>query len=75
MWQFCSDGRLSGYNGNLDAGLFYGDANAWNAYVGVKPAETTPQPTTKPSNQDSSDDTIIISNGDGSNPTKYKKIS
>lgn len=78
MWQFCSDGRLNGYNGNLDADLFYGDAKAWNAYAGVKSAQTTQQPTAKPeqpSNQDSSDDTIIISKGDGSNPTKYKKIS
>lgn len=34
-WQFCSDGRLAGYNGQLDLDLFYGDKGAWSAYVGV----------------------------------------
>lgn len=34
-WQFCSDGRLSGWNGNLDCDLFYGDRRAWNAYTGA----------------------------------------
>ena len=75
MWQFASDGMLQGYNGNLDADIFYGDAAAWNAYAGVKqsqPAQSTPEQNT---NQNSSDDEIIISKGDGSNPTKYKKIS
>ena len=33
-WQFCSDGRLKGYSGNLDCNLFYGDENAWRAYAG-----------------------------------------
>lgn len=87
MWQFCSDGRLNGYNGNLDADLFYGDKKAWNAYAGVKttpakpkpsvPTPTPKPPTTKPdsSTKPSVDDIIIISKGDGSNPTKYKKIS
>lgn len=32
-WQFCSDGRLGGYNGDLDLDLFYGDVKAWNAYA------------------------------------------
>ena len=31
-WQFCSDGRLQGYDGNLDCNLFYGDAKQWEAY-------------------------------------------
>ena len=40
-WQFCSDGRLNGWNGNLDCNLFYGDAVAWGKYAGVdnKPSE------------------------------------
>ena len=33
-WQFTSSGRLSGYSGNLDLDLFYGDAEAWRAYAG-----------------------------------------
>lgn len=32
-WQFCSDGRVSGYNGNLDLSLFYGTDNQWRAYA------------------------------------------
>lgn len=32
-WQYASDGRISGYNGNLDLNHFYGDKNAWNAYA------------------------------------------
>ena len=32
-WQFCSDGRLSGYAHNLDCNLFDGDEVAWAAYV------------------------------------------
>ena len=32
-WQFCSDGRVSGYNGNIDCSLFYGTDNQWRAYA------------------------------------------
>lgn len=32
-WQFCSDGRLSGYSGNLDLDLFYGDKEMWGRYA------------------------------------------
>ena len=32
-WQFCSDGRIDGYNGNLDCNLFYGDKEAWCKYA------------------------------------------
>lgn len=34
-WQFCSDGRLDGYSGNLDCDLFYGDRDAWLKYAGT----------------------------------------
>ena len=33
-WQWTSTGRVSGYSGNLDMNVFYGDERAWNAYVG-----------------------------------------
>lgn len=33
-WQYASDGVVYGYNGNLDVNHFFGDVNAWNAYVG-----------------------------------------
>lgn len=32
-WQFCSDGRIDGYAGNLDLDLFYGNADQWRAYA------------------------------------------
>lgn len=32
-WQFTSTGRVSGYSGNLDCNVFYGDTSAWRAYV------------------------------------------
>lgn len=45
-WQFCSDGRLNGYDGNLDLDLFYGDVKAWNAYaVGDRKTTTQVLPT------------------------------
>lgn len=44
-WQFCSDGRLSGYSGNLDFDVFYGDADAWQRYViGDNAQEAAPVP-------------------------------
>lgn len=49
-WQFCSDGRLPGYSGNLDFNVFYGDAEAWQRYaigdnVQESPAQPEPQST------------------------------
>lgn len=35
-WQFTSSGRLSGYSGNLDMDVFYGDKAAWDKYAGIK---------------------------------------
>lgn len=39
MWQWTSVGRLTGYSGNLDLDVFYGNADQWDAYV--KCAEVT----------------------------------
>ena len=33
-WQFCSDGRLSGYSANLDCSVYYGDRESWLRYAG-----------------------------------------
>lgn len=33
MWQWTSAGRLTGYSGNLDCDVFYGNRDQWNAYV------------------------------------------
>lgn len=45
-WQFSSSVRISGYSGNLDGDVFYGDASAWDKYAGGKPSGGT---TAKPS--------------------------
>lgn len=33
MWQWTSSGRLTGWSGNLDCDLFYGDSQVWQAYI------------------------------------------
>ena len=38
MYQYTSSGRLSGWGGNLDLNVFYGNAAAWDAYAGGKAA-------------------------------------
>ena len=50
-WQFSSSVRISGYNGNLDGDVFYGDAAAWAKYANTSCAtankpSTPSQPTT-----------------------------
>lgn len=42
MWQWTSVGRLNGYSGNLDCGIFYGDVATWHAYAGKKAEEVKP---------------------------------
>lgn len=51
MWQWTSCGRLDGWNGNLDLDEFYGDTNAWDAYVGKGEGTITPTPTPEPQPQ------------------------
>lgn len=43
-WQFTSSGRLSGYSGNLDMDVFYGDAAAWDKYANPSGASTSEPP-------------------------------
>lgn len=44
-WQFCSDGKLGGYGGNLDLDLFYGSKEQWAAYAkGDRKAVVSTQP-------------------------------
>lgn len=35
LYQYTSSGRLSGWNGNLDLNVFYGDRAAWDKYAGT----------------------------------------
>lgn len=67
LWQWTSTGRLNGWNGNLDCNVFYGDAAAWDKYVGtnsgtVAPSNPVPSaPAEKPSE---SYQTYTVQSGD-----------
>lgn len=41
IWQYCSDGRISGYNANLDLNHAYMTLEAWDKYAGVETVNTT----------------------------------
>lgn len=41
-WQFSSSVRISGYSGNLDGDVFYGDSAAWSMYAGKSATKATP---------------------------------
>lgn len=58
-WQFCSDGIVKGYHGELDCSIFYGDLKAWNRYAGKTVAE---------------DDTIINANVTSLSNANYSVI-
>lgn len=47
MWQWTSVGMLSGYAGNLDCGIFYGDVATWNSYA-RKEIKEEPKPIEEP---------------------------
>lgn len=50
-WQYASDGRINGYNGNLDLNHFYGDTNAWKKYAQRSVSvPNAPKPEIKPNN-------------------------
>lgn len=62
--QYSSSGRLNGYAGYLDLDKFYGDVNAWNAYVGKKTG-ATPAPTPQPeAPTQPASDTYTVRSGD-----------
>lgn len=42
LWQWTSTGRLNGWSGNLDLDVFYGDATAWDKYLGSGSGVVTP---------------------------------
>jgi len=48
IFQYSSNGRLAGWNGNLDINLAYVDRNGWNLLAGKK-STAVPQPTPTPS--------------------------
>lgn len=46
--QYTDKGKLSGYPGNLDLDIFYGDVNDWDTLAGKDEAKPKPQPTPAP---------------------------
>lgn len=53
IWQYCSDGRIGGYDGNLDLNHAYMTPEAWDKYAGVEKVhepEPEPEPDTPSSN-------------------------
>lgn len=50
-WQFCSDGRVKGYDGNIDLDIFYGDVKAWSAYAKGDRKTRVPAQPTPPKNE------------------------
>ena len=48
MWQWTSKGALSGYAGDLDCDIFYGNGGTWDSYAGVVPPPPPPSPPTPP---------------------------
>lgn len=48
MYQYTSSGRLSGWAGNLDLDVFYGDSAAWDAYAKGKGGTVAAMPTPTP---------------------------
>ena len=45
LWQYTSNGRVAGYNGNVDLNNFYGDAETWRKYA---TSESNPKPAPAP---------------------------
>ena len=39
IWQFASDCRVAGYDGDLDGNVAFMDAPAWDAYAGAEPSQ------------------------------------
>ena len=70
MWQWTSSGRLNGWNGNLDCNVFYGDAIAWDKYVGSGSGSNmpsnpiTPQQPSRLSNEEMAKKVIAGEYGD-----------
>ena len=70
LWQWTSTGRLNGWNGNLDCNVFYGDATAWDKYVGsgsgsnIPSNPITPQQPSRLSNEEMAKKVIAGEYGD-----------
>lgn len=61
-WQFTSSGRLSGYSGNLDMDVYYGDAASWDKYANPNgdTVDTAPQRPSAPTQTAPSGSTLDL---------------
>ena len=84
LWQWTSTGRLNGWNGNLDLDVFYGDATAWNKYLGPGSGVVTPsnpKPSAPVEQPSKSYQTYTVKSGDTLSAiaskfgTSYQKIA
>lgn len=65
IWQYASDGRIPGYDGDLDVNHFYGDRAAWFAYVHAEPASPVPEPEPEPEPEKGCSETVhVVKPGD-----------
>lgn len=72
-WQFSSSVRISGYNGNLDGDVFYGDKNAWEKYAGSKGSITSKPSVSKVPSGTTLELAIAVMNGSYGNGDERKK--
>ena len=84
LWQWTSTGRLNGWNGNLDLDVFYGDATAWDKYLGSGSGVVTPsnpKPSAPVEQPSKSYQTYTVKSGDTLSAiaskfgTSYQKIA
>lgn len=72
LWQYTSNGRVSGYNGAVDMNLFTGDAEAWRKYANAS-SQPTPSPTpTKKSNEELANE--VLEGKWGNQPERQKRL-
>ena len=75
-WQFSSSVKISGYFGNLDGNVFYGDATAWGKYARGDCETAADKSAGKPAEKKltiSEGDTLTVSSVSGDSITLKKK--
>ncbi len=67
LYQYTSEGKLSGYNGYLDLDVFYGNAGEWDAYArveGMPGPDPKPEPDPEPTPEPQPTITYTVRRGD-----------
>lgn len=71
MWQWTSSGKLSGYDGNLDCDVFYGDSKLWKQYAAkTKKTAAAKDPLKKYTNEQLAEKVLKGEFGNGSDRKK-----